>query len=166
MPSNSKRIGVLGFSAGGHLAGMTATTPGVARYDAVDAIDSIASAPDFSALIYPVLTLVPPFDQTHTRRSIVGAHPDPADARALSVDLQVTPSTPPTFLAQAVDDPISPVDNSLRMFNALRAANVPCEMHILQSGGHGWGMGKPGSETRHWPMLFEAWAAQNGFLQR
>lgn len=165
MAFDDQRIGVLGFSAGGHLAGITAATADVPRYDAVDAVDTLSSAPNFAALIYPVLTLVAPFDQTHTRRSIVGLHPGEAEARALSVDLQVTASTPPTFLAQAVDDPISPVDNSLRMFNALRAMNVRCEMHLFQSGGHGWGMGKPGSEPRHWPTLFTAWARLHGLSE-
>ena len=69
------------------------------------------------------------------------------------------------FLAQAADDPVCPVDNSLMMFAALRTARIPTEMHIFQSGGHGWGLGRPGSEVHAWPELFIRWAAQNSLLR-
>jgi acetyl esterase/lipase len=68
------------------------------------------------------------------------------------------------FLAQAADDPISPIDNTLIMFNALRAAHVAAEMHVFQSGGHGWGLGRPGTEELAWPKLFVTWAVMNRFL--
>ncbi len=158
------RIGVLGFSAGGHLAGMTAATPDVLQYPAVDATDSVSSRPNFAGLIYPVLTFMPPFDHTHARREMVGQHPTPEQSAALSVDHLVTAQMPPVFLAQAKDDPISPVDNSLLMFAALRQVNVEAEMHIFQAGKHGWGLGKPGSLVHAWPGLFAAWAAYNHFF--
>jgi acetyl esterase/lipase len=75
----------------------------------------------------------------------------------------VSGDSPPMFLAQAADDPISPVDNSIMMFSALRAANVRGELHVFQSGGHGWGMGRPGTEVSLWPELFVRWAALNNF---
>ena len=160
---NPARIGVIGFSAGGHLAGMTATQPLSALYPPVDSADAATARPGFAGLIYPVLTMMPPFDKTHTRREIVGAHPSDAERLAYSVERHVDNQTPVTFLAQALDDPISPVDNSLLMFSALRQANVPAEMHVFQSGGHGWGLGASDSPVHAWPALFTAWATMNGF---
>lgn len=161
---DASRIGVIGFSAGGHLAGMTAVRPAALLYPPVDAADAISARPDFAALIYPVLSMMPPFDHTHSRREIIGLHPSEAESEAWSVERHVDPQTPPTFLAQAADDPISPVDNSLMMFGALRAAHVQAELHVFQSGGHAWGLGRPGTEVQAWPALFTSWAQRNAFL--
>ena len=115
-------------------------------------------------IFYPVLTFMPPFDHTHARRSIVGEHPSVEESAAFSVDHLATAQMPPTFLAQAQDDPISPVDNSLLVFGALRRLGVPAEMHIFAAGKHGWGMGKPDSLVHAWPGLFTQWAAFNQFF--
>jgi acetyl esterase/lipase len=96
-------------------------------------------------------------------REIVGRHPSEAESEAYSVERHVDEHAPPMFLAQAADDPISPVDNSLMMFGALRAAHIPAELHIFQSGGHGWGLGRPGTEVHSWPDLFANWAQRNAF---
>jgi acetyl esterase/lipase len=157
------RIGMIGFSAGGHLAGMTAVQPGKLLYPPVDPADAVSARPDFAALIYPVLTMIPPYDHTHTRHEILGSHPDEAESIAYSVERQVDANTPPIFLAQAADDPISPVENSTMMFSALRAAKVSAELHVFQSGGHGWGLGRSGTEVHAWPELFIAWAQFNKF---
>ena len=158
------RTGSIGFSAGGHLAGMLAVSPGDAFYAAGDAVDANSAGPSFCGLIYPVLSMMPPFDDTHSRREIIGTHPSAAQSEAYSVGRHVGADMPPTFLAQAADDPISPVDNSLIMFAALRAARIPAEMHIFQSGGHGWGLGHKGTEVQAWPELFVRWAKQNSLL--
>lgn len=158
------RIGMIGFSAGGHLAGMIAVNALNQPYSPVDDIDANSVRPDFCGLIYPVLSMMPPFDRTHTRREIIGKEPSEAESEAYSVERHVGKDTPPTFLAQAADDPISPVDNSLMMFDALRANRIKAEMHIFQSGGHGWGMGDAGTEVRAWPELFLRWTAQNSLL--
>jgi acetyl esterase/lipase len=157
-------VGALGFSSGAHLVGMTAARPTARLYPPIDTADLLSARPEFLGLIYPVLTMMPPFDHTRSRREIIGEQPSVAASAAWSVERQVDTETPPTFLAQAADDPIAPVDNSLIMFQSLRAAHVPAEMHIFQSGRHGWGMGKPGSEVRAWPTLFAKWAEMNGFL--
>jgi acetyl esterase/lipase len=161
---DATRIGVIGFSAGGHLAGMTAVRPVAQLYPPVDAADTVSARPDFAGMIYPVLTMMPPFDHTHSRREILAPNPSATESEAWSVERQVDAHTPPLFLAQAADDPISPIDNSLLMFGALRAAHIPAELHVFQSGGHGWGMGRPGTEVRAWPALFTGWAQQNAFL--
>jgi acetyl esterase/lipase len=160
---NSAMIGMIGFSAGAHLAGITAVRPGQQIYAATDAADAASARPDFVGLIYPVLSMMPPFDHTHARREILGMHPSEAESEAYSVERHVGGDAPPMFLAQAADDPISPVDNSIMMFGALRAANVRGELHVFQSGGHGWGMGRPGTEVSLWPDLFVRWAALNNF---
>ncbi|WP_394329434.1 alpha/beta hydrolase [Rhodoferax koreense] len=158
---DAARIGVLGFSAGAHLAGMTAVAPDAPRYAPVDAADAVSARPDCAALIYPVLTMLPPFDHTHARRELLGARRSAAAGEALSVEMLVTPAAPPMFLAQAVDDTVSPVDNSLRMFAALRQAKVAAALHLFTTGQHGWGMGPPGSEVAAWPGLFATWAGQH-----
>ena len=151
------RIGVLGFSAGAHLAGMTAVRPDAPLTAATDAIDRASARPDFAVLLYPVLTMQAPFDTTHAKKILLGAAPAQSARDALSVELLVDGRTPPVFLAQALDDPVAPVDNSLLMFAALRRAQVPVALHLFQRGGHGWGLGKAGSEPAAWPLLLQAW---------
>lgn len=157
------KIGILGFSAGGHLAGITSTLFDKNFYKPVDAIDSLSAKPDFAGLIYPVISMLPPNNKTHSLKSILGNQPTTEEEVAFSVEKQVNSHTPPTFLAQALDDPISPVDNSYLMDKALKNANIPVEMHIFQTGGHGWGLGKKGSEVSAWPGLFKTWAQNSGF---
>ncbi len=91
---------------------------------------------------------------TRSGRELVGRNPSAARSAAWSIQTHVGGSTPPTFLAQAIDDPVSPVDNSLIMLAALRKAAVKCEAHLFETGGHGWGLGAPGSEVAAWPGLF------------
>lgn len=158
---NPSRIGLIGFSAGGNLAGIAETRSAATFYPAVDTADQLSARPDFAALIYPVISLQQPYDTTRSGRELSTQ----ADAvQAYSVQLHVTPRTPPTFLAQAKDDPISNIDNSLIMADALKKHGVETELHVFNHGGHGWGMGTPGSEVAAWPSLFATWARRNGFL--
>ncbi|MGK5069477.1 alpha/beta hydrolase [Janthinobacterium sp. RT4P48] len=158
------RIGMLGFSAGAHLAGMTAVQPHAVRYAPVDAADKVSARPDFAVLLYPVLTMQPPFDTTHAKKELLGAHPAQAARDAMSVELQVDAQTPPAFIAQALDDPIAPLENSQLMASALHRAGVPVELHLFRHGGHGWGLGKPGSEPAAWPQLLLAWLQAHGWM--
>jgi acetyl esterase/lipase len=158
------RIGVLGFSAGGHLMGTLAVRPDAPFYAPADTADRVSARPDFAALAYPVITLKPPFDLTVTRRTLVGESPSPAQAEAYSVETHVSDRTPPTFLVQAADDPIAPVDNSLLMFAALRRAKVRAEVHIFEQGGHGFALGEAGTPLSSWPSLFMRWAAHDHFI--
>ena len=154
------RTGLIGFSAGGHLAGTLAVSPDKAFYAPTDAVDANSARPSFCGLIYAMLSMM---DDAHSLR-VIGTHPSASERAAYSVERHVGADTPPTFLAQAADDPVCPVENSLMMFAALRTARTPAEMHIFQSGGHGWGLGRPGAEVRAWPELFVRWAKQNSLL--
>jgi acetyl esterase/lipase len=155
------KIGVIGLSAGGNLAAITATRFDDRFYEPVDAADKASARPDFAGLIYPVISLQPPLDGTRSRREL-GTQSDAA--QAYSAELHVTHATPPTFLAQAADDPIANIGHSLTMFNALKAQSVPAEMHVFETGGHGWGLGEPGSLPSAWPRLFATWARSHGYF--
>ncbi|MBB6370788.1 alpha/beta hydrolase [Chryseobacterium shigense] len=157
------KVGILGFSAGGHLAGYTSARPDQKLYAPIDHIDTLSARPDFTGLIYPVISMLPPNNKTHSYKSILGKTSSKEQEIAYSVEKQVNENMPITFITQAADDPISPVDNSFLMYSALNKAHVPAEMHIFQTGGHGWGLGKKGSPVSSWPDLFKKWAQQNGF---
>lgn len=152
------RIGVLGFSAGGHLMGLAATRSAFASYAPVDALDNGSARPARAALIYPVVTLLPPYDHTSTRVQLVGHHPARAMSADWSVETHVRARCPPLFLVQAEDDPISDIANTARLERAAREADVPVERHVLPSGGHGFGLGRPGAPSAEWPDWYAAWA--------
>lgn len=160
------RVGVLGFSAGGHLMGETAVGTASDLYTPVDEADAQPVRPVLAGLIYPVITMGKPFDGTATRRILVGDEVTPLEMKTYSVDLQVGPQTPPTFLVQAIDDPVAVADHPLLMFAALRRARVPAELHLFERGGHGFGLGAPGTPAAAWPGLFLAWIRLHGFLNR
>ncbi len=155
---DESQIGIIGYSAGGHCAGITATRPDAKLYDPVDEADERSARPDFAGLIYPVLTMMPPNRTRLSTLTLLGSNPSLALSADMSVDQQVTDDAPSTFLAHATDDPIAPVENSLLMFSALRKAHVPVEMHVFRSGGHGFNLGQPGTEDHAWPRLFATWA--------
>jgi len=158
------RLGVMGFSAGGHLAGMIATGAAQDLYVPTDDIDNASAKAAFATLLYPVVTMMAPFDQTMSRLKICGKQPAQDLREEFSVEKHVSKDTPPTFIAHAVDDPIVPVDHSLMLFQALRTYKVDTEIHIYQSGGHGWGMGKSRPQVRSWAQLVETWLRVNGML--
>ncbi|WP_375382942.1 alpha/beta hydrolase [uncultured Sphingomonas sp.] len=142
------RVGVLGFSAGGHLLGLAAARSAFASYPTTDAIDRQSSRPDLSALIYPVITLEPPYDHTSTRRILIGDHPTPAASAQWSVETHVRAGCPPTFLVQAQDDPISDPHNTLIMRDACVRAGVPVKLRSLASAAMASAWGRPGRRRR------------------
>ena len=152
-----ERLGVLGFSAGGHLLGMAAARSAFASYPAIDDADALPARPAFAALVYPVITLKPPYDHTSTRKVLIGSHPSPALSSEWSVEDHVKAHCPPVFLVQAGDDPVSDPQNTLIMQAACEHAHVPVELHRLADGGHGFGMGKPGTASMQWPGYFGSW---------
>jgi acetyl esterase/lipase len=157
-----RRLGVLGSSAGAHLAAMLATRGDHDFYPRTDAADAVAARPDFAGLLYPVVSLQPPLDTTRTARQL---RPLPDAATLFSAERHVTAATPPIFLAHAADDPIANVGHSLAMFAAMRVANRPVELHIFARGGHSWGLGRPGSAVAAWPALFLSWLTEQGNLR-
>jgi acetyl esterase/lipase len=150
-------LGVLGFSAGGHLLGLAATRSAFASYQPVDRADTLSARPDFAALIYPVITLKPPYDHTSTRRVLIGRDPSAAMSAQWSVEDHVQAHCPTMFLVQAKDDPISDPENTLIMQAACQRAGIPVELHQLEKGGHGFGMGRPGKASAAWPDWFTSW---------
>ena len=155
------KIGVLGFSAGGHLAASLATGYDEAIYDPVDAADQQSARPSFAGLIYPVIDMHEPLTHAGSRDGLLGDTPSPALLDARSPQMRVTTDTPPCFLAHAFDDGLVPPGNSLEMAKALREKTVPTELHIFETGGHGFGFHLPKDMAgSHWPELFNAWISR------
>lgn len=154
------RIGIMGFSAGGHLAGFTALQPRRKFYDGADAFEAASARPDFAALLFPVVSLRKPFDTTRTRKEIVGDKADPAAEAAWSLDTYAAKDAPPMILFSSADDPTTPPGHNIALFEALRAAGATPELHIFAEGGHGWGLGTPAQTLSQWPDLFDAWMAR------
>ncbi len=153
----SDRIGVWGFSAGGHLASTAATH--------FATVDGVNSRPDFAILSYPVLTLTDEqYVHKGSRKNLLGETPDPELVRQLSNEFQVTPQTPPTFLFHTNADTGVPPENSILFYMALRKAGVPAEMHIFEKGAHGLGLAQKDAAAKMWPALLEQWFRTRGIL--
>ena len=158
-------IGILGFSAGGHLAATAATRYDDGKPQDKDPIERQGSRPDFAILAYPVITLEAPVAHAGSRVNLLGEHPDPAQVRELSAQTQVTSKTPPTFLFATSDDAVVPVANSVMFYTALVAAGVPVEMHLFQHGAHGAGLAKSNPQLSVWPDLLGKWMRERGLAQ-
>lgn len=158
------RVGILGFSAGGHLASTAGTHFESGIPDAEDPIERVSSRPDFLVLIYPVITMVEEFMHRGSRNHLIGENPNPALAVRMSSERQVSPDTPPAFLVHSSDDAGVPVDNSLSFYTALRAAGVPAEMHLYETGPHGFGLAPENPLLSSWPGLLETWLRNRGML--
>lgn len=134
------KIGIMGFSAGGHLASTAGTKFDSGNAASPDSIERFSSRPDFMVLMYPVITMSKPYMHKGSTTSLLGQNPSPELAEAYTSDLQVTAQTPPTFLVHASDDQGVPVENSIVFYQALVKNKVPAEMHIYPYGGHGFGL--------------------------
>jgi acetyl esterase/lipase len=162
----SDRIGILGFSAGGHLASSAATHFDDGDPGAEDPVEQVSSRPDFAVLCYPVISFTTVATHSGSRRNLLGEEPDPALVWKLSTELQVTPRTPPTFLFHTDDDPGVPVENSLLFFQAMKRAGVPGEMHVFAHGRHGVGLAPEDPVLSTWPGLCAKWMKGLGLLER
>ncbi|GAN63374.1 alpha/beta hydrolase [Acetobacter indonesiensis] len=159
-----KRIGALGFSAGGHLMGLCAARPDWQTYPAIDSADSLRPDINLVLLAYPVVTLEAPYLGTRSRRTLLGPHPTPAEATAWSVQTYIHKGCPPFFLVQAADDRITVPENTAVLQAACQRNTVPVTRYIFPSGGHGFGLGYRETATATWPHLAENWMKQQHFI--
>ena len=144
------RVGVMGFSAGGHLAGSAS-------------VQMTEAPPAFTVLVYPVVTMTGAYSHSGSGKRLLGEDPSEELIKRFSSEQNVTPKTPRAFLVHAADDWV-PVANSRIYAAALERAKVPYELHVFSKGGHGFGMRKPDEPVGKWPGLLEAWMGAEGFL--
>jgi acetyl esterase/lipase len=159
------RIGIMGFSAGGHLASTASTHFDSGDPASIDPIDRIGSRPDFAILGYPVITFIEAWTHEGSKRALLGDSPDPSLVRSLSNETQVTASTPPTFLFHTNADTVVPAENSVTYFLALRRAGVAAELHVFKDGGHGAGLAMQDPALGEWPKVLANWLRAIGMLK-
>ena len=160
---NPHRIGIMGFSAGGHVASTLSTHYNQKVYKVKD---SVSARPDFSLLIYPVISMRKSITHMGSRINLLGRHPSQALVRLYSNELQVNKNTPPAFLSQSMDDNVVPVQNSIDYALALHKYKIPVELHLYERGGHGYGMGRNPHETQStWPEACAKWLQMHGLIK-
>lgn len=161
-----ERIGVMGSSAGGHLAASASTLFDHADGRTGAALDAVNARPDFAVLVYPVITMTDPAAHAGSRRALLGASPGADLLTLMSVEKQVTAATPPTLLLHTQRDPAVPADNSLLYFQALTRVGVPAELYVFEQGGHGIAMRDGLGNASAWPRRAEDWLRQRGLLTK
>ncbi len=158
------RVGIIGFSAGGHLASSAATHFDAGDPKAADPVERQSCRPDFAILGYPVVTLTGPFAHAGSRQNLLGATPDPKLVHAYSNETQVTAQSPPTFLFHTNADQSVPAENSVLYYLALRKAGVPAELHIYEAGRHGVGLAASDPVLSTWSDRCKDWLDRHGIL--
>jgi acetyl esterase/lipase len=169
-----KHVGILGFSAGGHLASTAATHFDNGKPNAADPIDRQSCRPDRAILVYAVIAMGTPYGHAGSKDNLLGKNPSQDLVMSLSNETQVTKDTPPTFLAHTNEDTAVPPENSMLYALAMRKAGVPFELHIFEKGQHGLGLGSgwkshniaPDEGFIAWPKLCETWLGRQGFLRK
>ncbi|KJF43942.1 alpha/beta hydrolase [Draconibacterium sediminis] len=156
-----EKIGIMGFSAGGHVASTISTHYTEKVYDPDD---STSARPDFSLLIYPVISMDSTITHRGSRVGLLGNAPLAEQVKHFSNDSQVNTHTPPAFVVHSLDDDVVPVENSIKYALAMKKHDVPCELHIYQSGGHGYGMAPGRSTQSMWPQACLKWLEARGFI--
>ncbi|MCC7338176.1 MAG: alpha/beta hydrolase [Pirellulaceae bacterium] len=151
------RVGVIGFSAGGHLVTTVLTHFDLGDASAKDAIDKQSCRPDFGIVCYAVISLGEIFTHGGSMKNLLGENADPELVKSLSNERQVTAETPPCFVWSTAEDPVVPVENSLRFVSALAKAGVPVELHVFPQGRHGIGLGADIPGASQWPSLCHDW---------
>jgi len=163
---DTKKIGVMGFSAGGHLASTLSTQFDLGDLHDVESIEYYSSRPDFSILVYPVISMDTSFTHIGSRNNLIGEYPSEALRLQYSSELQVTSETPPTLLIHASDDMAVPVENSIRYYQSLIEHQVPASLLIYESGGHGFSMANDKSgAVAGWLEDCKSWMIEAGLLE-
>ena len=155
------KVGVIGFSAGGHLASTLSTHYAEKVYEVKD---NSSARPDFSLLIYPVVSFDTTITHRGSRNNLIGIKPDARLVERFSNELQITADTPPAFLVHSADDKAVPVMNSIGYFRGLQKNNIPAELHVFQKGGHGYGLAIDRGTESSWPDLCIRWLKQIGIF--
>jgi acetyl esterase/lipase len=159
------RIGMMGFSAGGHLAMSASTHFDAGTAGAADEVERAGSRPDFTVLGYPVISLVETWTHQGSRNALLGNNPDPKLAASLSGEQAVSKETPPTFIFQTNADTTVPAENSVYYYLALRKAGIPAEMHIFEKGPHGVGLANDDPALSEWSKLLTNWLRVRGVIK-
>jgi acetyl esterase/lipase len=160
-----QRIGVMGFSAGGHLAASAANLSDDPAAKTGAALDATSARPDFQILVYPVITMTAPLTHAVSAQCLLGATAMPAMLESFSMQNRVTPTSPPAFLIHGSDDKSVPVENSVLYYLALKKAGVSAEMHVYQHGPHGVGMRPGHGPISDWPKRCEEWLRARGLVR-
>ncbi len=159
---NPNRIGIMGFSAGGHLASTLSTHYNQNVYTPED---TTSARPDFSILIYPVISMNSAITHIGSRINLLGKNPSPELVKLYSNELQVNKYTPPAFLVQSINDDVVPVQNSIDYMQALKKYKIPCELHLYERGGHGYGLGRNNDTESSWPEACARWLKMHGLIK-
>lgn len=160
------RIGIIGFSAGGHLASTAVTHFDQGNPESSDPVERVSCRPDFAMLCYPVIALDEPHTHRGSQKNLLGEDPPKELVRSLSNEKQVTNKTPPTFLFHTTEDKAVKPENSVEFYLALRRAGVPAELHVFERGRHGVGLATAQDATRAWPQLCENWLRLRDLLPK
>lgn len=160
------RVGMMGFSAGGHLTSTVGTHFDDGNPSASDPIDRVSCKPDFLILGYPVITMLPPYAHEGSVTNLLGDNSSTEQRKQMSSELHVTAQTPPTFLLSTTEDGLVPVENTVMFYMALRKAGVPAEMHVFEKGPHGVGLDLADPVLGVWPTLLANWLRERGLLTR
>jgi acetyl esterase/lipase len=162
-----KRVGVWGFSAGGHLASTAATHFDAGDSESIDPIGRASCRPDFAILAYPVISMKEGVTHGGSRRNLLGEKPDPAKVEFYSNESQVKKDTPPTFLFHTAEDRAVPLKNSELFYSALKEMGVEgCKLYVEEKGPHGIGLGQRLKEPSKWPIELEAWMKERGLFKK
>lgn len=156
---NPDKIGIMGFSAGGHLASTLSTHFNEKVYDPED---STSARPDFSLLIYPVISMDSTITHRESRENLLGKNPSSELVKHFSNEMQISKETPPAFLVHSLDDGAVPLQNSINYALAMQKFKIPCELHLYQSGGHGYGLGWSANTESTWPEACRKWLKARG----
>lgn len=154
---NPEKIGVMGFSAGGHLAATLGTHFDSGNKSAADSLERQSCRPDFMILMYPVISFSDTNLQTNSKNKLLGKNPPKELILYYSIELQVKENTPPAFICHAANDTVVGVEHSILMYEALHKKNIPAELHILSNGGHGFGLVTNNKHIASWKMSLELW---------